>query len=132
MAAQIRRNEALVAWLKTQLMASLVLCLGDGHPGIWNLFAQMGDQQNRLEILDWYHLMENLEKVGGAAARLTRVRGYLWRGEVEQALAEFDDWSPPQVENFRAYLKRHRHQIVNYDYYQREGISIGSGRLNPR
>lgn len=128
-AAFFGQNEDLVAWLKTQLMASLVVCLGDGHPGIWNLFAQIGDQQNRLEILDWYHLMENLEKVGGSAARLSRVRCHLWRGEVEQALAEFDDWQHPRVDNFRVYLKRHCHRLVNYDYYQCEGISIGSGAV---
>lgn len=128
-AAFFQQNEDLVAWLKTQPLGSLVVCLGDGHPGIWNLFAQIADPQNRLEILDWYHLMENLEKVGGSAARLARVRGYLWRGEVEQALAEFDDWQHPRGDNFRVYLKRHCHRIVNYDYYQREGISIGSGAV---
>jgi len=128
-AAFFQQNEDLVAWLKAQLMASLVVCLGDGHAGIWNLFAQIGDKQSRLEILDWYHLMENLEKVGGSAARLARVKAHLWRGEVEQALAEFDDWQHPRVDNFRIYLTRHASRIVNYDYYQSEGVSIGSGAV---
>lgn len=127
-AAFFQQNETLVVWLKIQLLANLVVCLGDGHAGIWTLFAQLGDPQRRLEILD-YHLMENLTKVGGSVARLERVKAHLWRGEVAQALAEFEDWSPPQVENFKAYLTRHRHRIVNYDDYQSEGISIGSGAV---
>jgi hypothetical protein len=40
---------------------------------------------------------------------------------------QFDDWSHGQVERFIAYLREHRHCIVNYAYYQAEGISIGSG-----
>ena len=28
-----------------------------------------------------------------------------------------------------AYLNKHRHRIVNYGYYQAEGISIGSGAI---
>lgn len=128
-AAYFQHNDDLVAWLNTQLLASLLVCLGDGHAGIWNLFAQIGDEQSRLEILDWYHLMENLDKVGGSAARLARVRAYLWRGQVELAVAEFDDWQHPRVDNFRSYLTRHASRIVNYDYYQSEGISIGSGAV---
>jgi len=128
-AAFFQPNDALVAWLQTQLLARLIVCLGDGHAGIWTLFAQLGDSQSRLEILDWYHLMENLAKVGGSATRLARVKAHLWRGEVDLALAAFEDGAPPQVENFKAYLTRHRHRIVNYDYSQSEGISIGSGAV---
>lgn len=35
-----------------------------------------------------------------------------------------------QAENFCAYLEKHRHRIVNYQYYQAEQIcSIGSGAI---
>jgi hypothetical protein len=27
------------------------------------------------------------------------------------------------------YLSKHRHRIVNYSYYQAEGISVGSGEI---
>jgi hypothetical protein len=30
---------------------------------------------------------------------------------------------------FVAYLTKHRHRIVNYSYFQAEGISIGSGTV---
>lgn len=34
-----------------------------------------------------------------------------------------------RVTTFVAYLNKHRHRIVNYGYYQAEGISIGSGAI---
>lgn len=35
-----------------------------------------------------------------------------------------------KAQNFCQYLETHRHRIVNYDYYQTEGIcSIGSGAV---
>jgi hypothetical protein len=27
-------------------------CIGDGHPGIWNLFQEIGEAEQRQEILD--------------------------------------------------------------------------------
>ena len=40
-----------------------------------------------------------------------------------------EGWSEPQVENFITYLNKHKHRIVNYGYFQEEGISIGSGSV---
>ncbi|HLP89372.1 MAG TPA: hypothetical protein VK184_12370 [Nostocaceae cyanobacterium] len=40
------------------------------------------------------------------------------------------DCKGKKVENFRAYLEKHRSRIVNYSYYQSEQIcSIGSGAV---
>lgn len=128
-AAFFRDHEGLVGWLNQQPLASPLVCLGDGHDGIWNLFAQLEPQIQRLEILDWYHLIENLGKVGGSQQRLDAVEACLWRGDVEGAVKLFDDWSHERVDRFIAYLTKHRHRIVNYSYYQAEGISIGSGEI---
>jgi hypothetical protein len=49
--------------------------------------------------------------------------------DVEGAVALFDDWQHEHVERFIAYLAKHRHRIINYSYYQSEGISIGSGEV---
>ncbi len=44
-------------------------------------------------------------------------------------------WNSEQVKKYfqslyRLYLEKHRHRILNYDYYQAEGIcSIGSGAV---
>ncbi|MBE9080224.1 hypothetical protein IQ241_23540 [Romeria aff. gracilis LEGE 07310] len=79
-------NERLVEWVNQQPLASLLVCLGDGHDGIWNLFEPINRQGQRFEILDWYHLIENLGKVGGSQRRLDAVEACLWRGDVESAL----------------------------------------------
>ena len=63
--------------------------------------------------------------MGGSIQRLNRVEALLWKGQVDQAIKEFSDWKHEKVSNFITYLRQHRHRIVNYDYYQSEGISIG-------
>lgn len=128
-AAFFRENDALVEWVNQQPLASPLVCLGDGHDGIWTLFARLDAEVRRLEILDWYHLMENLAKVGGSQQRLDAVEACLWRGDVHEAVRQFDDCSDEQVDRFTAYLTKHRHRIINYAYYQAEGISIGSGEI---
>ncbi|MBC6472410.1 MAG: ISKra4 family transposase, partial [Hormoscilla sp. GM102CHS1] len=65
-AAFFRDNAGLVKWVNQQPLANPLVCLGDGHDGIWNLFVEIGPTIFRQEILDWYHLMENLEKIGGS------------------------------------------------------------------
>jgi len=52
-------------------------CIGDGHPGIWNLFQEIGVTEQRQEILDWYHLKENLYKAGGSLKRLKQAESLL-------------------------------------------------------
>ena len=52
----------LVSRSLTVLRADALHCgtvPGDGHDGIWNLFAEIGTDGQRCEILDWYHLMKN-------------------------------------------------------------------------
>ena len=85
-AAYFKENSALVDWVNHQPKAEIFSCLGDGHDGIWNLFSQIGTQKQRYEILDWFHLMENLHKVGGSLKRLERVETFLWQGKVDEAV----------------------------------------------
>lgn len=128
--AWLEDNPALLSWLNTQSFPAQVTCLGDGHDGIWNLFSQLPSEIERREILDWYHLMENLEKVGGSLKRLAQARSLLWRGNVDATVALFDDCQGHQAHCFCQYLRKHRHRIVNYDYLQAEGVcSIGSGSV---
>jgi len=58
--AFFQENHCLLDWLNSQPLMKPVICLGDGHDGIWNLFRDVGDAWERVEILDWYHLIENL------------------------------------------------------------------------
>lgn len=128
-AAFFQNNENLVNWVNQQPLENPLTCLGDGHDGIWNIYAQVGTTAQRREVLDWYHLVENLGKVGGSQQRLNAAEACLWQGDVEGAIAQFQDWQHERVSTFIAYLNRHRKRIINYGYYQAEGISIGSGAI---
>jgi hypothetical protein len=128
-AAFFQDNAELASWVNAQPLSEPLSCLGDGHDGIWNIYAQVGSATQRREILDWYHLVENLGKVGGSVQRLNATEACLWQGDVAGAIAQFNNWQHERVTTFIAYLNKHRERIVNYGYYQAEGISVGSGAI---
>lgn len=128
--ATFRRKEELTAWINSQELTNPLICLGDGHSGVWNLFSQIANTQERHEILDWFHLKENLFKVGGSLKRLRRVETFLWKGKVEQASTLFQQECPKRARKFIAYIEKHRHRLVDYELLQTEyQISIGSGAV---
>lgn len=59
--------------------------------GVWNLFEEIGSAAQRQEILDWYHLKENLYKIGGSLKRLQAAETFLWQGQIDSAIALFID-----------------------------------------
>ena len=123
-------NQSLIDYINSQKLLNPLVCLGDGHQGVWNLVSEFGTAQQRWEILDWYHLKENLYKVGGSIRRLKKAEAFLWRGDVEAAKTLFTLLRGKKANNFCAYLDQHRHRIVNYEYYQAEQLcSIGSGAV---
>lgn len=74
--------------------------------------------------------MENLHKVGGSVKRLKHAKNFLWKGQVDEAIAVFAECQLKQAQKFSAYLDKHRHRIINYQYHQTEQIcSIGSGAV---
>jgi hypothetical protein len=130
MVANFQQNQVLIDWTNRQPLSVPVTCLGDGHDGIWNIIGAIATPETRREILDWYHLKENLYKIGGSLRRLHQAESLLWQGQVDEAKALFQDCQRKQAKSFIAYLEKHRHRIINYDYYQAEGIcSIGSGAV---
>ena len=60
--------------------------MGDGHSGIWNIIGEIGNEKERIEILDWYHLMENLYKIEGKKYQEEQVKAYLWMGQLNDAI----------------------------------------------
>ena len=126
---RFQENADLAQWVAQQPLAEEVSVVGDGHPGVWNLAAECVDDQRRCEVLDWYHLMENLHRVGGSNQRLAQVREHLWRGRVSDAQASLSDWDAKAVSNFTQYLERHRHRLPNYAQRQIKGQVIGSGEV---
>lgn len=127
--AFFRDNDALVKWVNCQPKAKLFSCIGDGHDGIWNLFAQIADDWQRFEILDWYHLIENLYKLEQPLSKLKRIKHLLWHGEVDTAIKVLQKCKHRQTTNFTIYLQKHWLRIHNYKFLQSEGISIGSGSV---
>jgi hypothetical protein len=122
-------NDSLIAWTNKQYLSSSLTCIGDGHDGIWNIIDQIGPKSQRREILDWYHLNENLYKVGGSQRRLQLVESYLWQGMWDEACHALAGANPAEVSRFIAYLTKHRHRIPDYQLYQELGICIGSGAV---
>jgi hypothetical protein len=123
-------NFSLINWVNSQNLARTVYCLGDGHDGVWNLFAQIADDQTRQEILDWYHLKENLYKIQASKNFLEQIESDLWQGVVEEAISKLRKTQYVGVTNFISYLRKHRHRLVNYMYFQAEQLSsIGSGAV---
>lgn len=127
--AFFKDNESLVLWLNSQALAKPLSCLGDGHDGVWNIFAQVGKEEEREEILDWYHLMENLYKVTGAREKIKEIKNHLWSGEIGKALSLLKRSGLRGAERFSQYLKKHEKRIINYGKKQLEGETIGSGAV---
>ena len=130
MVANFRNNAQLVDGVNQQPLADPLTGLGDGHDGVWNIFAQLASAPHRRESLDWYQLKENLYQVGGSLKRLKQAEAFLWTGPIDATLALFDDSPRKQAQNFCGYWRKHRHRIVHDAYFQAEGIcSMGAGAV---
>lgn len=122
--AWYQKNDEMIDWIKEHKLMKPVTCIGDGHDGIWNIFGMIGWKGERREILDWYHLNENLYKQPLEEAELKEIESDLWNGRIGEAISNLKEGN-----NFRNYVLEHKARIVNYSYYQQEGITIGSGAV---
>jgi len=130
MMASFNQNDIIVNWANKQPLAKPVTCACDGHDGVWNIFKEISCEQDRREILDWYHLNQNLQKVGGSIKGIKQAEAYLWQGNVENAVALFTTLKKKSAVNFCKYLEKHKERIINYEVCSRDGIcSIGSGAV---
>lgn len=127
--AYFQQNDSLVAWVNQQPLATPLSCLGDGHDGVWNLFAQIGITTQRREVLDWFHLMENLHKLDLDITQFSQITTWLWQGQVEMLIPYLQQIRPDDTDNFIAYLTKHRTRIPNYQFDQKQGLTIGSGAV---
>lgn len=91
-------------------------------------------------ILDWYHLEKRVYEplAMSASSRTEResweqtVLGFLWRGQVEQALGFLGKVTPrneKKLAELVGYLEKHAHEIIDYARRQGVGKPIGSGRM---
>jgi hypothetical protein len=127
--AFFKDNQGLLEWVNAQPLAEQFICLGDGHNGVWNIFSEMGTPQQRIEVLDWYHLMENAHKVQGTPAQVSQMRALLWRGETQKAIEYLRQEQCRGATGFINYLRHHQRRIIDYPAWQEAGHSIGSGRV---
>ncbi|MCT7974890.1 ISKra4 family transposase [Laspinema olomoucense] len=127
--AYFQENEALISWVHKQSLSRMITSVGDGHDGVCNIISRLKPSSERRDVLDWYHLVENLYKIGGSSQQLKRLKSSLWRGCVDEVLEELSERKGQRVQNFRAYLAKHRYRLVNYDLYQSLGYAIGSGSV---
>lgn len=125
--AWFKDNEHLIEWANSLPLAPIMDCLGDGHDGVWGVYGQIGREGQRHEILDWFHLMENLHQVAATDEARQTAGSWLWEGKVDAAINTFEATESATVRRFCGYLERHRDRIPNYRYYQEEGWPIGSG-----
>jgi hypothetical protein len=127
--ALFKEDDLLTNWVNQQPLGEKVTCLGDGHDGVWNVVAGIGTLSQRREILDWYHLMENVYKVGLKKEKLKKVKNYLWKGLWSEARAELCLENSTEADKLINYLEKHQSRIPNYKLCQQQGISIGSGQV---
>ena len=75
MALSSKITAILTDWVNSQPLTNPVMCLG--HRPVMvrvNLFKEISTSSQRQEIGEWYHLKENLYKVGGDASGLNKLR----------------------------------------------------------
>jgi hypothetical protein len=129
-AASFRDNAFMINWVNAQPLASVLTCIGDGHDGRAEHCDSLCCKHPATGSIGLVYLMENLHKVGGSLKWLDQAESLLWQGQVEAARALFANCKRQLAQNFCEYLDKHRHRIINYQYYQAEQIcSIGSGAV---
>jgi hypothetical protein len=101
--AFFQNNRHLIDGTNSQKLLHPMYCPGDGHAGIWNIFKEIGDNEQRQEILDWYHLKKNLYKVGGSIKRLKSAETMLWQGKVDEVINLFKNFKGQAFKTFCNY-----------------------------
>jgi hypothetical protein len=118
-----------------------VAALGDGADWIWELFARYLPQ--RVEILDFYHVLEHLTVVAAAQYGEGTELAHAWRKRMKKNLLRYGPgsllralraWQPPDEAGQEvkrresAYFARHQERM-DYPRYLRAGFPIGSGAV---
>ena len=71
--------------------------------------SQFDPQGETRQILDWFHLVENLYKIGGFNKRIAQGKKLHWQGKVHETLALFSSLKKKAAHNFCTYLQNHCH-----------------------
>lgn len=121
--------------MKADLSPELIF-LGDGAVWIWNLVSHY--YPNAVQIVDWYHAEEHLERVAAVAFPDLQARSSwledavqaLWEGQVEQVIQACQALATSCSEAQKAanyfYTNAER---MRYDHFRTAGYMIGSGSV---
>ena len=78
--------------MNQQQLSEICTYIGDGRKGPMRISSlALPPTKAAWKFKGWYHLVENLYKVGGDKGRLAKVEAFLWRGNLAAAIAEFDE-----------------------------------------
>jgi len=101
--------------------------LGDGHPGIWKIVREFNCPGEIREILDWFHLIENLHKVGGSVKRLNQAETLLWQGKIDDTLALISPLKAKQAQNFCQYGSP-AFMVISFAYLNNWSVRVACRR----
>jgi hypothetical protein len=149
MTATLADADAFVTWVTAETQrrgiweADQVVLVADGASWIWERLRVLVPQGTPVvEILDWYHALENLAKAVRAAygevgneLEYGRLKRLLWTGQTAELLRRLR-WLASLLEaegarvvwNAVQYFRRHRDRL-NYQALQLAGYHVGSGQV---
>ena len=116
-----------------------VVVIGDGAHWIWNMCDELFP--DAVQILDYYHMAENVSNFSKYLYSDNEVKAKGWRkdvmtklenGNLDEVLKDLPDVTgkklPINVPNLKIYLENNRSRM-NYTDYELKGYSIGSGAI---
>jgi hypothetical protein len=116
--------------------ATELIFVCDGAVWIWNLVSQYYPQA--VQIVDWYHATEHLEKIASLAfaqaderqAWLAQTKEALWNGDVQaviRACRQLTDRCPKVQAEIPYFVNNE--QRMDYARFRAKGYAIGSGTI---
>lgn len=124
--------------------AAQLLFIGDGAPWIWNMVEEIIKELNFApeavtQILDYYHVCENLWKVIDALTALTqkqkarlfkKAKAQLFKGQIEDLIECLGQKAKHHAEALKALRYFHGHESrCRYDQFLAQHLPLGSGAI---
>ena len=121
--------------------AKRIVCVNDGAIWIWTMVFVCFSR--RIEILDWWHMLQYVWQIANQAMGPASVEASAWVNTQKAALARSQlrlffmhilrlypkpDDAPPEVKQAIAYLWKNRCRM-NYAAYRKAGLPISSGTV---
>lgn len=129
----------VLAALKQGLNAQThITALCDGAQNCWNVAKALEPMCKSITyILDWFHVAMRYENIALPKAlkeELNSSKWYLWRGDVDKALAKLEEIIAcrdkakynDKIRKLYNYLDNNRDKIVNYEQRNKKGMTFTS------